>query len=1360
VAPTETIKWVAVPNGVDSSGNLLLSVMVAPELAGGATGTLADFPDFQDWPTALSSQAAKFTNPWIITFTDGAGNFLGGASAPFALFDSKNASPLWKDLFSPSTEYGPRPAQDPYRAIAVASYPAGHISDFLLGQYGNYKPDEVPTLQALNSVYGPISSVLVGVSSNSLGARNAHFDKLAAERAAKSQGGTVPAANNFVNASPVDAFAAHAYYHLPGLAPPPPPGIESVDFHRALTFIGQHGLLQRVLGLVFDISIPFINLQGAPLFPSPSSDVFMSVKFGNSDITFIPTGVTYAGITPRTHCYGDHSNGFFEAQPATANIARGRQLAVVDTENSNNHFHLAHVIDLDGAGLRASNFATQVQLAQTPAAIEPTFTAAFVAPDVTTTPMMPPMIRSVGLTLTEVDRGVNFAASLSRAFLLVDAADALATAIVDKSSAPPVPDLTAEDLVRGYVLDVLDHQNDAWLSTAERLPTYTFGSPATALSPSGSFPVNRPHDEASSQAPPRSQSSPTDASSQQANVSEVILRYNGWSNAVPRPGTVLQDDDSQANSSPAPFTQLSIDVSAPAGSLAPLRFGHTYAMRARIVDVANNAIPVNSPLGGLVSNDPFGRVTALMVYGRHEAIGSPDIYPQSTPRLAESLMRLVIRDVDGSATSKRALAPQRCAEPFAEWHGVFDSSGTLDPHSNNAIPDHTIYNLITGRESAHYPEPATPPTAPISLTTPVPYLPDPLARGGVFTIIDGAISGQGLHNGQAIPFEFAPSGPLSAPPWPDYKPFGLVLAPGTSQSVNPGDPSTNRVVTFTITPADTVTVQLNSTCDPTDIQFLALADLTTITWGGSFDPAAAAAGAYWAITPFVTLELIYAVQKPLLTPEFPNFPTPPRQVGDTFAPLEADLHWSPKSTSKIDLHASWGEPIDDPVHKLPVQGPGAPTPALRQTTNSPVVSMPSTVTPLTPPGTQEAAVTDRFSARHEFHDTKHRNVTYSATATSLFTEFYAPGTKVTVDTANPVTVNILSSARPDTAKIAYVVPIYGWKPIKHAGHQVVSERSPSALRVFIHRPWWSSGIDELLGVVTWPDAENRIIIIPSPALRRHRSAQSRRRGVRKDLLLGGGGVSTIPSDQALYVTDWGADPVFSSSPLPSAHPRMSTFTNATAFGTGLPIEEHPSIQVNVAGHPVHFDPKRQLWYADIAIDTGATYTPMIRLAVARYQPNSVAGVELSRIVLADIMSLEPGRTVTIVRGSSKHLTSVTLSGYSYSRAAGDSSIAPGVAEVVIERRVPGVKDATVGWEQVGQPIRMSPVSHRRLRLGSNDHVTSWVASDIALPPGKCRLAISQYELLPTDNREPRAGFYLLPRPSRDVRLLFQDVIPL
>jgi hypothetical protein len=672
----------------------------------------------------------------------------------------------------------------------------------------------------------------------------------------------------------------------------------------------------------------------------------------------------------------------------------------------------------------------------------------------------------------------------------------------------------------------------------------------------------------------------------------------------------------------------------------------------------------------------------------------------------------------------------------------------FDTGTGGAI-DPTAYSVIVPRESGHYPEPPSDPTvapASMSLTTPIPYLPDPLARGGVLTILDGTLGGQ------TVPFDFKPA---SGGKWPDFRPFGLQLTPGNAppsaavQKVSVDN--TQRLITFTLTEADTVKVNLCSTCDPKDIPLFGLG-----YWVNNFDANAAASGQYWSITPTVQLELIYAVQQPLLAPEFPSFPTPPRQLGDTFAPLEADLAYSPKSTSKIDLRADWGEPVDDPVHKLPVQGPGAPNPKLRQTTNSPVVTLPSTESPLASAGSQLYSATDRFSARHEFYDTKHRNVTYHAIATSEFTEFYAAGTNVTKNTAHPVPVNILSSARPDTAKIAYVVPIYGWQ-LHHGKKATVSERSPSALRVFVERPWWSSGIDELLGVVTWPGAEGRVLTIPPGLIIAHGKREGHGKRAHRDFAIGGGGgpsTTAIPPDQAQYVTDWGADPVFKSPPLPSLHPQMSSFPNATKFGTGLSIEEKSGITVNVAGHPVQFDQQRNLWYCDIKVDTGATYLPMIRLALARFQPNSIAGVELSRIVLADIMSLEPGRTATVVRKSSTELSSVTLSGYSYSRAAEARNVAPGTAELIIERRHKAIHDQTLGWEQVGQPINMFP-------SGRRGNVTAWVARNIKLPSkGKLRLCINQYEVLPTDNRKATRGFYFLAVPSRELRLLYQDLIPL
>jgi hypothetical protein len=163
---------------------------------------------------------------------------------------------------------------------------------------------------------------------------------------------------------------------------------------------------------------------------------------------------------------------------------------------------------------------------------------------------------------------------------------------------------------------------------------------------------------------------------------------------------------------------------------------------------------------------------------------------------------------------------------------------------------------------------------------------------------------------------------------------------------------------------------------------------------------------------------------------------------------------------------------------------------------------------------------------------------------------------------------------------------------------------------------------------------------------------------------------------------------------------------------------------------------------------------MVKLALARYQPNSVAGVELSRIKLADIMSLEPGRTATVVRKNSHQLSSVTLTGVSYSKSAASRAAAPGQAELIVEKRKAAIHDDTLGWEPVGDPIQMT-AGHSRGGL------TSWTALNVKVPAsGQVRLAINQYEVLPTDNRKPTRGFYTLTHRSQELRLLYQDVIPL
>ena len=60
-----------------------------------------------------------------------------------------------------------------------------------------------------------------------------------------------------------------------------------------------------------------------------------------------------------------------------------------------------------------------------------------------------------------------------------------------------------------------------------------------------------------------------------------------------------------------------------------------------------------------------------------------------------------------------------------------------------------------------------------------------------------------------------------------------------------------------------------------------------------------------------------------------------------------------------------------------------------------------------------------------------------------------------------------------------------------------------------------------------------------------------------------------------------------------------------------------------------FDAARKLWYCDIEMDGGEAYFSFVRLALARYQPESIVGAHLSRVVLADFIQLLPDRSASI-----------------------------------------------------------------------------------------------------------------------------------
>ena len=168
-------------------------------------------------------------------------------------------------------------------------------------------------------------------------------------------------------------------------------------------------------------------------------------------------------------------------------------------------------------------------------------------------------------------------------------------------------------------------------------------------------------------------------------------------------------------------------------------------------------------------------------------------------------------------------------------------------------------------------------------------------------------------------------------------------------------------------------------------------------------------------------------------------------------------------------------------------------------------------------GGRLAPAVPEIPRRHEFGDTKYRQVTYDVVATTRFADCFpfasepeegeAPAGPVrpVARRSTPRTVDVLNSARPAAPKVLYVVPTFGWERRKVQGGEE-STRSGGGLRVYLERPWFSSGDGELLGVVL-PGAARVVAGGGQPTVTM--------------LVAGGGGAGT----QAGHVTQMGADPI-------------------------------------------------------------------------------------------------------------------------------------------------------------------------------------------------------------------------------------------
>ena len=260
-------------------------------------------------------------------------------------------------------------------------------------------------------------------------------------------------------------------------------------------------------------------------------------------------------------------------------------------------------------------------------------------------------LRTAGLSLVQTGRADALQAEFSRS-------GTVNSAIVGGPTR-----LFAEDLVRGYRLDVRDDLTGVWRSLHERVLVATAQRYAAGLPPlSGEGQVQVSLAERLT--PPGQAPDPNG----ELYVHEALVSWDGWSLSAPRAGLPLSrhpdaPDPARPETLPAavpndPQTAMGLSFSSTVvpGSLPRLRFGRSYRLRLREVDLVGGALTVGEA-DALAVGD-----VAAEPYLRFEPVAAPAAVPYAAFGEGASLHRWVIRsdvgvDPDGYAAALQRRVP-------------------------------------------------------------------------------------------------------------------------------------------------------------------------------------------------------------------------------------------------------------------------------------------------------------------------------------------------------------------------------------------------------------------------------------------------------------------------------------------------------------------------------------------------------------------------------------------------------------------------------------------------------------------------------------------------------------------------------
>ncbi len=1157
----------------------------------------------------------------------------------------------------------------------------------------------------------------------------------------------------------------------------PPP----LDFHEVTTACAAHAPLLRPLGLVFDLvpEVSWDDVQRLLGGPPDSVSITVGVK---SETPFVTEP------SPWTRCI-DATDRFVIAPAPDSDLGESGFLRLGDPTR-----YRAEILDVEATTLKAIGVGATIQMRHRRRSRS--------TPQSETTPTM----RASGIGITRIDRALRFhQLAFQRGDVLVQG----------MASDPASVVLAADDVLRGYRLDVLVEKATQWQSLVRRTGAVEVsdGGQSIDLGDSEGWVSDGPVSD--------------DAGD--LYLGEEQFRWDGWSPVAPKPGRLIDPEDGvgEQGADALPGVPVVARYRPTPGTLVPLRYGRRYQLRARVVDIAGNGPTVDA------TSKP-DEITPPVLFGRLDAVGSPDVI-MAAPRLpGEELHRVVLRtirrELDADGVAGRHLLPPRTTIVEAERHGVLDGPG--------GRPDPVRYVDLVSRDgySLHLdpraeldpgdpngtlpggPDEATARFVPLDAGFSVDFLPDPLARWLQLRRTDGS---------SVLPAPFAESGlPLGGATWPtDARPVHVMVKETNSIDIAWYDE--NRLLVIGLPKAETLHLRLSSGFDGGDLRRFAFAEWVargTLAdapdWPESIDKLLStplgrqiADGRNWAFTPWQPFTVLHAVKDPLKDPEFhglPEFAIGRRPLAATRSSMSVNVRWHGISTGRLDLLASWTEGID--------RGPGTAPPS--------EVQVHVVATELQKgdalPG-DDGMVSTILRAVHDHGDTKHRRIRYQLEGSGAFLDNFletrevvfpdggnevvinglettgialgtvrlsgpssgsidarivtfrregdvsvadgepaayrlitAPGSDVArltrlgdaiplgvtltlVFVTNPISHrsniaprNVFASARPAAPEIHSVIPTFAWDRTLSGG-TATSRRKPAGVRIWLERPWWSSGLGEELAVLFQP------------------------------------GTAQPSDDTARFVTQWGRDPI-----------HAVTNVRASLTSASFPLRSNDVVALRPPGgpvvqavpHPVHFDADRDKWYCDIDLSL-ESYWPFVRLALARWQPNTISSFEpgtvgttslsLSPVVLADIVQVAPGRTasVTATSGAWGSTVRMTLQGRS-SSGAQDTQV-----EAHVERQAVQI-DSDLDWVSITQPAPMLPVPISGPQLeGERRWQGLAIVPRARMVVYRYRLVIEEYERYRTDGASEFAYIQTIgrrriarPYPRDGRRLVHLDVIPL